>query len=74
MHRPVYRSRLTVEIDRDIYTRVTNQLHQGQLTQIIRLFVEGLDDILVDRQGKSDIGLWLYSGKSLYLPGRKPER
>jgi len=60
-------TKLTAEVDTDVYDRITKDLHHGQLSQIIRSFIRSLD-YLIQSGEKDNLYLWLYGTKNLTLP------
>lgn len=64
--------KLTVEVDTKIYNRITQDLHHGQISQLIRTFMLSLD-LMLTRQSQDDIYLWLYGKGQLTLPNPKED-
>jgi hypothetical protein len=60
-------SKLTAEIDKDIYLNIAKNLHHGQMTQLIRAFALSLNQ-LINNGDKKEFYMWLYGSKSLTLP------
>lgn len=60
-------TKLTAEIDTDVYDRITHDLHHGQLSQIIRSFMRSLDHLIQSGE-KDNLYLWLYGTQNLTLP------
>jgi hypothetical protein len=60
-------TKLTAEIDRDIYTRIARDLHHGQMTQLVRAFAVAIDG-LIQANKKDELYCWLYGDKELTLP------
>lgn len=65
-------TKLTTEIDTELYDRITKGMHHGQLSKVIRGFAISLDQLLQSEE-KENIYLWLYAGKPLMLPPPKEE-
>lgn len=57
-----YTTKLTVEVDRDIYFAVTKTLHHGQLSYIVRTFFESF------KNHKDEIFAWCFGKSPLHLP------
>jgi hypothetical protein len=57
-------TKLTVAVDTVIYDEVTRKLHQGQLSHIIRAFMQAF------QENPNDIMYWAFGNEPLKLPKR----
>lgn len=68
-HQRQGKTKLTIEIDQELYNRVTAQLHHGQLSHMVRRFMSEIDQMLVQGD-RMTISNWLYLGSNLNLRGK----
>lgn len=68
MGEPTVTAKLTAEVDRDVYERISRGLHHGQMTQLLRAFTLAMDKVIQEGR-KGELYLWLYNDEQLILPG-----
>jgi len=63
-------SKVTANVDSDVYITVSNNFHYGQRTIFFRKLFEALKE-LVEADKWNEVTDFLYKGSDLLLPGHK---
>ncbi len=59
-------SKVTVDIESELYRRVKNKLHYGQMSKLLRNIFESLD-MLIQNDELGDIIFYIYKKNDLHL-------
>ena len=65
-----YESKVTANIDSEIYSAVSNHFHYGQRAIFFRKLFEAIKE-LIEHEKWNEVTDFLYKGSDLILPGQK---